>query len=312
VPIQLSQPSESNGFDLAEVESAIASTHFGGHLHHLATTPSTNDLARQAAESGARHGVWIADEQTAGRGRGAHTWHSEPGAGLYMTALIAPPIPMQSALRLSFTTAIAAQSAICSVFGFRRPAEIDIRWPNDLMLAQKGGPAKKVGGILIDTASKAAAPPLPAMLRYAIVGIGINLNHTSFPPELDAIATSLRRESFTRSVENSAKCRSVENGTKCLRREPLAAAILVALDEEIRRLTIPGLQPATDNLQLATYSTWITGKRVRVEPRDPAPNDPAAGGYTGTTAGLDSNGFLRVLGDDGQLHTVLSGGLREP
>ena len=93
------------------------------------------------------------------------------------------------------------------------------------------------------------------MLRYAIVGIGINLNHTSFPPELDAIATSLRRESFTRSVENSAKCRSVENGTKCLRREPLAAAILVALDEEIRRLTIPGLQPATDNLQLASTPT---------------------------------------------------------
>jgi BirA family biotin operon repressor/biotin-[acetyl-CoA-carboxylase] ligase len=235
-----------------------------------------------------------------------------------MTALIAPPIPMQSALRLSFTTAIAAQSAICSVFGFKRPAEIDIRWPNDLMLIQKGGPAKKVGGILIDTASKPAAPPLPAMLRYAIVGIGINLNHTSFPPELDAIATSVLRESFTRSVENGTKCsftrsvengtkcRSVEDGTKCLRREPLAAAILIALDQEVRRLANPGLQPATDNLQLATYSSWIEGKRVRVEPRE---GDP---GYTGVTVGLDSNGFLRVFGDDGQLHTVLSGGLREP
>jgi BirA family biotin operon repressor/biotin-[acetyl-CoA-carboxylase] ligase len=284
MPVQLSQPSESSSFNLAEVEAAIASTQFAGHLHRLASTPSTNDLARQAAESGARHGVWIADQQTAGRGRGAHTWHSEPGAGLYMTALIAPPIPMQSALRLSFTIAIAAQSAICSVFGFERPAEIDIRWPNDLILN-----GRKVGGILIDTASKPASPPLPAMLRYAIVGIGINLNHISFPPELEPIATSLRRE--------------LEDDTKC-RREPLAAAILVALDEELQRLT-SNLEPRT--LNLAAYSTWLTGKRVRVEGREGEP-----GGYTGTTAGLDSNGFLRVLGDDGQLHTVLSGGLREP
>jgi BirA family biotin operon repressor/biotin-[acetyl-CoA-carboxylase] ligase len=295
MPVQLSQPSESSSFNLAEVEAAIASTQFARHLHHLASTPSTNGLAHQAAESGARHGVWIADEQTAGRGRGAHTWHSEPGtsqapAGLYMTALIASPIPMQSALRLSFTTAIAVQSSICSVFGFQRPAEIDIRWPNDLILN-----GRKVGGILIDTASKPAAPPSPAMLRYAIVGIGINLNHTSFPPELESIATSLRRE--------------LEDDTKCFRREPLAAAILVALDEELQRL-ISNLEPRT--LNLAAYSTWLSGKRVRVEAREPAPNDPAPGGYTGTTAGLDPNGFLRVLGDDGQLRTVLSGGLREP
>jgi BirA family biotin operon repressor/biotin-[acetyl-CoA-carboxylase] ligase len=309
--------SEPDIFNLAEVEAAIALTQFAGHVHHLATTPSTNDLARQAAESGARHGVWIAHQQTAGRGRGAHTWHSEPGAGLYMTALVSPPIPMQSALRLSFMTAIAAQSAICSVFGFERPAEIDIRWPNDLMLAQKGGPAKKVGGILIDTVSKPAPPPLPAMLRYAVVGIGINLNHTRFPPELDAIATSIPRELSPStsplrealSREASSTVRStVENSTKC-RREPLAAAILIALDEELRSLTTHHLSLTTDHS--SSFSTWIEGKRVRVEAREPAPNDLAPGGYTGTTAGLDRSGFLRVLGDDGQLHTVLSGGLRE-
>jgi len=35
-------------------------------------------------------------------------------------------------------------------------------------------------------------------------------------------------------------------------------------------------------------------------------------GYTGTTAGLNPSGFLLVAGDDGQVHTVLSGGIREP
>jgi BirA family biotin operon repressor/biotin-[acetyl-CoA-carboxylase] ligase len=304
---QLSQPSEPQTFDLAEVESAIATTLFRGHLHHLASTSSTNEVALKAALAGTRTGVWIADRQIAGRGRGGHTWHSPAGAGLYMTALIAPAIPMQSALGLSLRVALAVQSAIASTFGFRIPDQIDIRWPNDLMLN-----GKKCGGILIDTASNPATATRTATLRYAIIGIGINLSQTAFPAELDPIATSIRRElpgpasshaeSFTRSVENSTKCRSVESSTKC--REPLAAAILIALDTEIRALTTNNLQPATDNLSL--YSSWITGKRVRVEARDGVP------GYTGTTAGLNPNGFLLVAGDDGQIHTVLSGGLREP
>jgi BirA family biotin operon repressor/biotin-[acetyl-CoA-carboxylase] ligase len=283
-------PDQSQNFNRAEVDDAIASTSFAGQLHHLHTALSTNEVALKAALAGARRGVWIADQQLAGRGRGAHHWHSPAGlkdapAGLYMTALIAPPIPLQSALGLSLRVAIAAQTAIVETTPFTRPTQIDIRWPNDLILN-----GKKCGGILIDTASNPATLAAPATLRYAIVGIGINLNHTAFPPELDAIATSLRRESPQPAAP--------------IPREPLAAAILRCLDAEIRTLSTDHLPLTTDHLSL--YSTWITGKRVRVEPRD---HDPA--GYTGTTAGLDPQGFLLVAGDDGQLHTVLSGGLRE-
>jgi BirA family biotin operon repressor/biotin-[acetyl-CoA-carboxylase] ligase len=312
--IQPGQSSESHPFDLAEVEAAIAATSFAGHLHHLVTTPSTNDVAAKAALAGARIGVWIADRQLAGRGRGRNTWHSPAGSGLYLTALVAPPIPMQAALALSLRVAIAAQSAICSVYGFRRPNEIDIRWPNDLLLN-----GRKVGGILIDTASNPATPTAPPTLRYAIIGIGINLNQTAFPPDLDPIATSIRRElshpaalrellsreatGTARSAEASSTVRSaVEHGTKC--REPLAAAVLFALDAELRTLATDHGPRTTDNLSL--YSSWITGKRVRVEARDGVPS------YTGTTAGLNPQGFLLVAGDDGQLHTVLSGGLRDP
>ena len=281
-------PDQLQVFDLAEVNSAIAATEFAGSIKYFSTVSSTNDLAREAVQSGARHGVWIAGEQTAGRGRGGHTWHSAAGEGLYMTALIAPPIPMQSALRLSLRVAIAVQSAIAATCGFRIRDQIDIRWPNDLLLN-----GKKCGGILIETASTPAAPPLPPMLRYAILGIGINLNHTTFPPGLDPIATSLRRE--------------LPDPSQPLRREPLAAAILIALDQEIRRLTSRNLQPATSNFRdLTQFSSWLKGKRVRVEARD---GDP---GYTGTTAGLDPQGFLLVRGEDGQLHTILTGGIREP
>jgi len=289
----LGQPSESHSFNLAEVNTAVAGTEFHGWLMNFPTVPSTNDLATEAARAGARHGVWIADEQTAGRGRGAHTWHSAPGpkdapAGLYMTALTSPAVPLESTLRLSFRTAIAVQSAIASTFGFQVRDQIDIRWPNDLLLN-----GRKCGGILIDTASEPVRPPQPPMLRYAIIGIGINLNHTDFPPDLDPIATSIRRE--------------LSPATAPLPREPLTAAILNCLDEEIRWM-IRGWR-GTDNrrsVDLNLYSSWLTGKRVSVEARDGVPS------YTGTTAGLTPQGFLLVAGDDGQVHTVLSGGLREP
>ena len=280
-------PDQHSIFDVAEVNSAVAATEYIGQVTHLASTTSTNDLALKAAQKGARNGVWIADKQLAGRGRGAHSWHSTEADGLYMTALIAPRIPMQNALTLSLRVAIAVQSAISAVTGFQRPDQIDIRWPNDLLLN-----GRKCGGILIDTASNPATATAPATLRYAVVGIGINVNHTGFPHELDAIATSLRRELPDPSLP--------------LRREPLAAAILLALDAEVRALATGTPQPATCNCaDPAACSTWVQGKRVRVEARD------GIAGYTGTTAGLNPSGFLLVAGDDGQIHTVLSGGLRE-
>lgn len=273
-------------FNLAEVNAAVAGTEFSGHIRHLPTIPSTNDLALAAARAGARTGVWIADEQTAGRGRGSHGWHSAKGDGLYMTALVSPPVPMQSVLQLSLRVAIAVQSAIATVTGFRIRDQIDIRWPNDLMLN-----GRKCGGILIDTAARSASASEPAMLRHAVIGIGININHRRFPPSLDAIATSLRRE--------------LPPPAAPLRREPLVAGILRALNSEVGALAAgPRQSPASDP---SLYSSWITGKRVRVEPR---PGDTNVA-YTGTTAGLDHQGFLRVLADDGQLRVVLSGGLRE-
>ncbi len=282
-------------FDVAAVNAAVAGTEFAGRVQHLATIPSTNSFALAIAHSGARHGVWIADEQTAGRGRGTHHWHSAAGDGLYMSALVAPPIPIDVAQRLSFLTAIAVQSAIASTFGMTVRDQIDIRWPNDLMIArpsQISAPQRKVGGILIETSANPAPAHSPAMLRFAVIGIGVNLNHTAFPKELDAIATSLRRE--------------LPQPAEPLRREALAAAILVALDEEIRLLI--RRWRGTDNRpdrDLTQFSSWLSGKRVYIESRDGKP------GYTATTAGLDIHGILGVTADDGATRTVLSGGLRE-
>ena len=120
------------------------------------------------------------------------------------------------------------------------------------------------------------------MLRYAVIGIGLNINHESFPPELSPIATSLRIATGEPQSRNA-----------------LMIAILRALDLELTQLEAhePDLLD-----RFTAASTWVRGKRVHV---------PEQGGYTGTTAGLDRNGYLLVDADDHTQRTVLSGGVRD-
>ena len=70
-------------YDLSTLDAALAGTIFAGNLHFVQTTGSTNSDAVRAARAAAHHGsVYFADEQTAGRGRGDHGWHSTAGEGL--------------------------------------------------------------------------------------------------------------------------------------------------------------------------------------------------------------------------------------
>ena len=253
-------------FDLAEVRLGLVGTRFAGHLHHLASVGSTNVLALEAAASGTRVGAWVADEQTAGRGRGGHHWHSAVGDGLYVTALVAPQLALADAAKIPLATGLAAQAAILETTGLR----VDIRWPNDLMFGDR-----KCGGILVESVSDGDR------LRYAAVGVGINLNHAAFPQDLARAATSLYLESERR-----------------VPREPLLAALLQHLDREL--LELEGGE--SDLLsRFSNASGWVIGKRVTVG---------EDGGYTGWTRGLDAQGFLRVEDDEGVIRTVLSGGVR--
>ena len=268
-----------NPFDLQAVLAALADTPFADKVHHFASVGSTNALAVEAAQVDAPHGsVWVAEEQTAGRGRSNHSWHSSAGDGLYVSVLLRPQMALIDALLLSLATGLAVQAAIRRVTGLIP----DIRWPNDLLINNK-----KCGGILVETSAIASQSNAPPMLRHAVVGVGINVNHQSFPAELETVATSLRHESG-----------------KLWSREQILIEFLRALENEIALLeaelrgviTGPGLL-----IRFAAASSWVSGKRVSVD---------EAGGYTGVTDGLDARGFLRVAGDDGMLHTVLSGGVR--
>ena len=273
------------GFDLERVLDGVVGTRFRGAVRHSVVTGSTSTLAMEAALAGAGDGLWVADAQTAGRGRGGHGWHSAAGDGLYCSALVRLELRRSEAMMLPLAMGVAARTAVEEVTGLIA----DLRWPNDLLLGgrmvegRRLG-AKKFGGILVETS--AGRPGDEARVRFAVIGVGINVNHAEFPEHLHSLATSLR----------------MEGGGAEIRREALLIALLRAIDGELDSLAGEG---GVEKMlaRFAAASSWVAGKPVRV--------GEGAESYVGVTRGLTPEGFLRVLGDDGAERTVLSGGVRE-
>ena len=156
----------------------------------------TFDLHGRATPSGV-----MAREQTAGRGQRGRVWHARAGECLCATYYFGYGLAtLAQARQIAFVAGIAAaetlQYIVESVSGKQaeRPVCVGLKWPNDVLLN-----GRKAGGILIETIQ---APPIPQSVSgvspagglVALVGVGLNIDALDFPPELEASATSLRRE----------------------------------------------------------------------------------------------------------------------
>src|SRR6185312_9288364 len=170
----------AHGYHVDELESALNGSLFSGKLHYIPQTGSTNTLAMHAGAAGIEEGhVFFTDQQTAGRGRGGHSWQSEPGSSILVSILLRPRIEAAQALWLSLMAGVAVHHAILNNCGIA----CDLRWPNDLLIGRK-----KVCGILTEISSEVE------QLRFAVIGIGVNVNQQSFPQEIAEIATSIQIE----------------------------------------------------------------------------------------------------------------------
>lgn len=230
------------------------------NIHYFRSVGSTNEIAMQAAQAGAEEGsVFIAEEQTAGRGRGGHDW-SSPKGGLYLSVVLRPNMNPTDVLWLSLVTGLSAHYALESVLG----VPPDLRWPNDIMLGNR-----KLGGILTEMHADSTH------VRHVIVGVGLNVNQPEFPEDIASVATSLR----------------IETGKDWSRTE-LASALLKSLDREYRALRTGVLANVSPSIvkRFERCSSYAHGANVMVD---------EGGGFTGQTIGLDTRGFLRVKTDDG-------------
>lgn len=269
----------SSGYQLTAVpdlllpellQPLLRGTIFAEHIHHYYRAGSTNTIAMEAAAAGAPEGsVFLAEQQTAGRGRGNNEWHSAESAGIYCSVIVRPALPPSEVLVLSLAAGLAVRAAVQELDS---KLMADLKWPNDVLID-----GKKFCGILTEMNAEATR------VRYIVIGIGINVNQSVFPDDLQESATSLRMVTGNRWS-----------------RVDLCAALLKSLDCEYRNL-ISNPEAHADILRrFDEQSSMVRGRPVRVEEN---------GGFEGVTEGLDPRGFLRVRTGDG-LRVVYSGTVR--
>jgi BirA family biotin operon repressor/biotin-[acetyl-CoA-carboxylase] ligase len=227
---------------------------------------STNTKASELASEGAEHGtVVVAGCQTAGKGRRGRTWESLSEDNIYMSILLRPEF---EADRAPMITLVMAYS-VAKVLQENGYADVQIKWPNDLVLS-----GKKVCGILTEMHLQGTT------IDSIVVGVGVNVNTTSFSEELVDKATSL----------------FLECG-KLLDKEQLIVDIVETFTEMYDRFAEAG---DLEFLQDA-YNAILVNKNREVCILEPE-NE-----YTAYAYGINSNGELVVRLEDGTERNVYAG-----
>ena len=214
------------------VRKRLKGSVFGKRVYHFFRTDSTNRVAMDLGYAGEPEGaVVLAEEQTAGRGRAGRSWHSERGAGLYVTLLLRPKLAPAQAPLLTMLAGLSAHTAVLAETGL----SAELKWPNDLLLN-----GKKLGGILTEMHAE------PSAVRFVIVGIGINVNQEKFPGELSGTATSQRKE--------TGRLHS---------RLDFLVKLLSQFETDYNRFLHEGAGYVVQRFELV--SSFANGRRVRVE-----------------------------------------------
>ena len=240
---------------------------FPWQVHWYHSIDSTNTRAKVLARDGAPHGtVLIAGQQTAGRGRMGRSFTSPSGLGLYFSLILRPACRAEELMHLTCAAGIAACHAVEEVTGYRP----GIKWINDLVANNK-----KLGGILTELSVDAGT----GLVNYAIIGIGINCNHTAddFPAELQDIALSLR----------TVTGKSVD-----------IAALAAALIQQLKSMDSLLLTDRGAIMETYRKNCVTLGRQVKVigqETRE------------ATALNIDDEGGLIVRYSDGSIATVSSG-----
>ncbi len=266
------------------MDTLSLSNAFSAPVYHAATVSSTMDAAREiAAQEVAPHGtVVVADEQTAGRGRiRERQWVSAAG-NLYCTILLRYGGFAEIPKALTLKTGLAVINAACDFIASRGGRlSTRIKWPNDLMTAEKdSGIWKKTTGIACESDG-----------NTVFIGIGVNVAQRDFPQELSRKAASLASAS---GLPLTADDRWV-----------LLEKILSFLKEELERSDDSWRERLVENL-------YRRGERVCFIPGAALSGEPKGADnlIEGVIMGVDDDGALLIRLPDGREEAFISGELR--
>ncbi len=231
----------------------------------LDTVGSTNDYLKSLGSKGAEAGtVVIAREQTAGKGRLGRVWDSKRDDGIFLSLLLRPEL---SPSEISAITPLSGL-AMCRAINDFCMLDSRIKWPNDIIVGKK-----KLVGILTEMSAEFDK------VEFTVTGIGINVEHTSFPDEISHKATSILLETGRHIDQNK-----------------FVAAILNYLEQELvmNRYRLSG-QSVYDYKDLcATIGRQVTFTK-------------GGRNKTGMAVNINNSGELEVMLSNGTISTVNSG-----
>jgi len=165
-------------FNEKTISENLGTKIFGNRIFFFKSIKSTMDYAKKLAERDEPEGtVVIADYQSHGRGRFGRIWRAEAGENILMSIILRPTIPLEKFGIIPLLTAVSVSEAIEK----NASVKVTTKWPNDLLIN-----GKKFCGILMEVSITADKGD------FAILGIGVNVNQTKFPEEIQDYATSLR------------------------------------------------------------------------------------------------------------------------
>lgn len=226
--------------------------------------PSSHVWLKQNA-SDLQHGfLLVAEEQTAGKGRGSNQWHSPPGIGIYFSLLLRPGPKSLDAKRLGPFNLLFAQS-IAESIQTAGGVLCQLKWPNDLMFRNK-----KLAGILVEATTRGSK------VQYVIASAGINVFTPSggFPADISATAVALD-----------------QGTTQSLKRESLLIEIVLQVLQLWDRL--PGMDVSQALDRWLAQSLQRPGASVCIQ-RNGAETK-------GISRGLTEEGLLLVETEEGQI-----------
>jgi len=212
--------------------------------------PSTNAVLMERARAGAPHASALACErQTAGRGRLGKTWHSGIGTDLTFSLLWRFRQGAGALSGLSLAAGVALARALARL----GHADVQLKWPNDLVLH-----GRKLGGILVEVAGESAGP------SAVVIGVGVNVHASAArAAAVDQPATALS-----------------EHGGGVASRTALLAAALAELGEALEEFARCGF--ASFRAEWLERHVW-QGRRVtlRVAEREVAEGEAVGVGEDG-------------------------------
>lgn len=237
----------------------------GSKLVVLDSVGSTNDYLKQLGNDGCPNGTVVAArEQTKGKGRLGRVWKTKKDDGIAFSVLLRPNIAPSEVSAITPLAGLAVCKAIREYTGL----DCKIKWPNDIIVGKK-----KLVGILTEMSAEFDA------VEYVISGIGINVDHSSFPEEIAFKATSI----------------FLETG-KHIDKNEFLACVLTHIENEFLRSNLELNPTALEeyNDLCATIGRSVTFQRGsrRTE---------------GMAVGVAENGELKVMLSDGSIQLVNSG-----